>query len=174
MSEPPSAAESPPASSPRRSFWQRRLIDPILRQLTQGVTPAKVSFTLALSIVCSLFPLLGFTWLVNLVVGIPLRLNQPIMQTLNQILTPVHLVMIVVYVRWGEWIWQAPGQPFSVTDMLKSFSELSVGEFLQQFGWAGIHATSAWLLTAPLLFALCYLPLRPLINRLARLRLGVH
>jgi hypothetical protein len=43
-------------------------------------------------------------------------------------------------------------------------------EFLQTFGWAGIHAFTAWALTAPLLFALVYFPLRPVIQRLAQLR----
>ncbi len=160
------------ASPPRRGFWQRRLVDPIARQLTQGVTPAKISFTLAISTVCSLFPFLGFTWLTNLIAGVALRLNQPIMQTLNQLLTPVHLLMIVVYVKAGEWIWQAQGEPFSVIDMLRNFADLSLGEFLQKFGWAGVHAFTSWALTAPLLFLVTYLPLRPLINRLARLRAG--
>lgn len=161
-SDPASALEAPP-----RGFWQRRLVDPIARQLTQGVTPAKISFTLAVSSVCSLFPFLGFTWLLNLVVGLPLRLNQPIMQTLNQLMTPVHLPMIVVYVKAGEWIWGAREQSFSVVDLVQNFAELSLGEFLQKFGWAGVHAFTAWILTAPLVFALVYFPLRPVIRRLA-------
>ncbi len=161
----------PATAVPRRGFWQRRLVDPILRQLTQGVTPARISFTLAVSTVCSLFPFLGFTWLLNLGAGIALKLNQPIMQTLNQLLTPIHLPMIVVYVRLGEWIWQADEQAFSVVELVQNFADLSLGEFLQKFGWAGVHAFTAWCLTAPLLFLIVYFPLRPIINRLARVRL---
>ncbi len=160
------------ASASHRGFWQRRLVDPVVRQLTQGVTPARISFTLAVSTVCSLFPFLGFTWLTNLIAGMALRLNQPIMQTLNQLLTPIHLPMIVVYVKMGEWIWGTKGEPFSVVEMLRNFADLSLAEFLHKFGWAGVHAFTSWALTAPLLFLVTYLPLRPLINRLARLRLG--
>ncbi|MEJ6604105.1 MAG: DUF2062 domain-containing protein [Verrucomicrobiia bacterium] len=161
------AATSAEVTVPRRGFWQRRLVDPIARQLTQGVTPGKITFTLSLGTVCSMFPFLGFTWLLNLSVGLPLRLNQPIMQTLNQLLTPVHLVMILVYVRVGEWIWGASEHRFSVIEMVQSFTELSVAEFLSRFGWAGIHAFTAWSLTGPLLFGALYLILKPIISRLA-------
>jgi hypothetical protein len=80
--------------------------------------------------------------------------------------------MILVYVRLGEWIWGAKEEAFSVVEMLRTFTELSFGEFLQKFGWAGVHAFTSWILTAPLLFALVYFPLRPVIDRLARVRLG--
>ena len=170
MTAPATSEPATPVATPPRSFWQRRLIDPIARQLTQGVTPAKITFTLAVSSVCSLFPFLGFTWLLNLVVGLPLRLNQPIMQTLNQVMTPVHLPMIVVYVKVGEWIWGAGDDRFTLTDMLTTFRDQSIGEFLQRFGWAGIHALTAWAISAPLIIIALYYPLRPLMHRLTALR----
>ncbi len=166
------AAVSSEVEGPRRGFWQRRLVDPILRQLTQGVTPKKITFTLSLGTVCSLFPFLGFTWLLNLLMGLPLRLNQPIMQTLNQLLTPVHLVMILVYVRMGEWIWGAKEDRFSVTEMVQSFADLTLSQFFAKFGWAGIHAFTSWTLTGPIIFAILYFTLKPIIGRLAQRREG--
>lgn len=166
------AATSSTASvdAPKPGFFRRRLIDPIKQQLTQGVTPQRLSFSLGVGTVCSLFPFLGFTSLLNLGVGIALRLNQPILQVLNQLLGPVQLVMILVYVRAGEFVWGATGEPFSVTEMVTSFAELSLMEFLTRFGWAGVHAFTAWILTAPLLLAAVYFPLRPVMERLADLR----
>ncbi|GAB5561591.1 MAG: hypothetical protein SynsKO_32380 [Synoicihabitans sp.] len=163
-------ASADKVDTPKTGWWERRVIAPIKQQLTQGVTPRRVTFTLGIGTVCSLFPFLGFTSLLNLGVGLAMRLNQPILQILNQLLGPLQLVMILVYVRGGETIWGSTGQPFSVTEMVSSFAELSLLEFLQTFGWAGIHAFTAWALTAPLLFALVYLPLRPAIKRLAGLR----
>ena len=157
-------------TKPTRSFWQRWALDPITRQLTQGVTPGRITFTLAIGSVCALFPFLGFTWLLNLVVGVVLRLNQPILQTYNQLLTPIHLPMIVVYVRGGEWMWGADEEVFSVTEMIRNFAELSFLNFLQKFGWAGIHAFTAWITTAPLLLVVVFYAARPLVNRMARLR----
>lgn len=156
------------ATAPKKeTFWQRRLITPITKQLTQGVTPQKISFTLAVGSVCSLFPFLGFTALLNLFVGIILKLNQPILQTLNQLMTPIHIPLILVYVKIGEWIWQAEESVFSISYILQQFAELSIMEFLQKFGWAGVHAFTAWGISAPLIFIAVYYPLRPLIKKLA-------
>ncbi|MET0261419.1 MAG: DUF2062 domain-containing protein, partial [Rariglobus sp.] len=90
---------------PRRSFWKRRFTDPIFASFTQGVSPDKVAATIAVGTAVSMFPFLGFTTLFNLGIGLWFRMNQPLLQALNYVLAPVHLVMIVVYVRVGEWIW---------------------------------------------------------------------
>lgn len=154
----------------RRGFWSRRLVDPLVAQLTQGVTPDKLAATLAVGTVCSLLPFLGFTSLLNLAVGLRLRMNQPILQTLNQLLGPLQLVLIVGYVRLGEWLWRAGENQFTVAEVLRVFREASLGEFLQRFGWAGVHAFTAWALTAPLLIAVVYYATRPVMLKLARLR----
>jgi len=161
-------APVPEPALPRRSFWQRRITDPVLALLTQGVTPDRVAFTLALGTGLSLFPFFGFTTLLNLGVGIWLRLNQPILHTLNQVLGPVHLVMIVVYVRIGEAIWSAERIPLSVSVLLQTFREETFVGFLQRFGWAGVHAFTAWLITLPLLVFGLQAIVRPIIRHAAQ------
>lgn len=155
------------APAPSRTFWQRRVRDPIVALFTQGITPDKVALTLGVGSVCSLFPFLGFTSLLNLAVGLWLRLNQPLLQTLNQVLGPVQLVMILAYVRLGEWMWRAQEGRFTIREMLSVFREASIGGFLQRFGWAGIHAFTAWAVTSPLLLAAVYYISRPALRRLA-------
>ncbi len=154
------------AVPPRPSFWQRRLLAPLRAQLTQGATPDRLALTVALGTACSLLPFLGFTTLLNLGVGLALRLNQPILQTVNYLLTPVQLALILVYVRAGEFIWRAAPMPLSVSTLVSSF-RADPGAFLVRFGWTGVHAATAWLLTAPLLVAAIYFPLRPLLRRFA-------
>lgn len=154
----------------RASLWQRRVVAPLRAQLTQGVTPDKLALTLAVGTACSLFPFLGFTSLLNLAVGLRLRMNQPVLQTLNQVLGPLQLMLIPGYLRLGELIWRDPPMPFSVTGMVETFGGKTPGEFLALFGRAGLHAFTAWSLTAPLLVAALYFPLRPLMQRLASLR----
>ncbi len=161
------------ASHPRRSFWQRRVLDPLLALLSQGLTPDKLALTLGIGSVCALLPFLGFTSLLNLAVGVWLRLNQPLLQTLNQLLGPLQLAMILVYVRLGEWIWAAQESRFTVTEMVRTFRDASMLEFLSRFGWAGIHAATAWALTSPLLLAAVYFLSRPVLRRMAsKLRSG--
>lgn len=149
-------------------FWRRRLLNPLLALLIQGVTPDKHAATLAVGSLCSLFPFIGATTALNFCVGLWLRMNQPVLQTLNQLLWPVQVLMILVYVRIGEVIWRAPETDrFSIVEMVRAFGDLSLGEFLQRFGWAGVHAFTAWILTAPLLLAIVYFFFRPILRRLA-------
>ncbi len=160
-----------PPGPPAGGFWRRRLLDPLRRELGQGVTPRKLAATLAVGTVCSLFPFLGFTSLLNLAVGVALRLNQPLLQGWNQLLGPLQLLLILPYVRAGERLWGAPAGAFSVDTLLEAFAGASWGEFLARFGWAGVHAFTAWLVTAPLVAAVLYLPLVPVFTRTAgRLR----
>jgi hypothetical protein len=76
--------------------------------------------------------------------------------------------MILVYVRLGEVVWGASDTDrFSIAEMIGAFSELSITDFLARFGWAGLHAFTAWAITAPVLLAAVYFPLRPVLRRLA-------
>ena len=167
MSTAPAASEKPP-SPPRPGFWQRRVLRPIRAQLVQGVAPDQIAATLAVGTACSLFPIFGITSLVNLGVGLSLRMNQPILQALNQVLGPLQLALILIYVRVGEFIWQSVERQLTLTEMLREFRERSLWDFLQQFSWAGVHALTAWLLTSPLLIGIIYFALRPVIRRAAR------
>jgi uncharacterized protein (DUF2062 family) len=151
------------------SFWRRRVVTPVLAQLKQGVTPDQIALTLAVGTACSLLPFLGFTALLNLGVGLWLRLNQPILQTLNQVLGPLQLVMILVYVRIGEKIWGAPEMPLSVRVLAQSFTD-DPGAFLRRFGWTGVHAATAWALSVPVIVAAVYFPLRGVMRRVAARR----
>lgn len=158
----------PPATAARPGFWQRRVLGPIRAQLTQGVTPEKIALTLGVGTVCSVFPFLGFTTVLNLGAGIALRLNQPILQTVNVLLGPVQLALILVFVRIGETIWREPESRFTISEMLRVFREASFGGFLERFGWAGIHALTAWLVTAPLLITVVFFVARPALRRAAK------
>ena len=154
---------------PKPSFWQRRLLGPLRAQLRQGVTPDRLAFTLGVGTACSLLPLFGFTTLLNVGVGLWLRLNQPILQTVNYLLGAAQLALILVYVRIGEFIWRAPPMPLSLTQLFQSF-RTDPWAFLQRFAWTGVHATTAWLLSVPLIVVAIYFPLRPVIRHLATRR----
>jgi uncharacterized protein (DUF2062 family) len=156
------------SSGTATTFWQRRIVQPLRRQLTQGMSPDRLALTVGVGAACSLFPFLGFTSLLNLGIGLALRLNQPVLQTLNQLLGPVQLALILVYVRLGETLWGATATRFTLTEMIQVFREASLLQFLERFGWAGLHAFSAWLLTAPLLVAAVAVAVRPALRRLSR------
>lgn len=165
---------APVSSTPAtpRGFWQRRVAGPLAGFLSQGFTPSALAQAIALGAVCGLLPFIGATTLLALGAGVVFRLNQPVMQAVNYALSPVQVVMIPVFVQAGAWMFGADTDQFSVTGMLEAARDLSVWEFLQQFGQAGIYAFVAWLAAAPFVFAAVLWSVRPSLRRLARARAG--
>ena len=132
-----------------------------------GVSPERLAATIGVGAACALFPLLGATTALTLVAGLALRMNQIVLHAINQLLGPVQLVMILLYLRAGEWIWHVRGERFSVADMIRDFHRTGMLDFLRTFGWAGVHAVTAWAVSAPFIVcALSLLARRPL-RRLA-------
>lgn len=156
---------NPPA--PGRGFWRRRIVDPVTMQLTQGTSPDKIALTIAVGVAAGVFPFLGFTTLLCFLVALALRLNQPIIQVINQLLWPVHLAMVVVYVRFGAWLYGAVALPFDPAEITHLFLH-SQREFWARFGLMGLHALTAWLITVPIIIAGFYFPLLPALRRFIR------
>lgn len=154
------------APAPRESFWRRRLVAPVLAQLTQGVTPDRIALTLALGLACGVFPFLGFTTGLCFVVAAALRLNQPIIHVVNQLLWPVQLAGIPLFVALGQKLYGAPPVPVDPAEIARVFAE-SPREFWTRFGLMGVHALSAWLLSLPVLVGGVYFSVRPVLRRVA-------
>ncbi len=160
------AAPEPPV--PKRSLWQRRILDPLVAQLTQGITPEKIALTIAVGGACALFPIFGTTTLLCFLVALILRLNQPIIQLLNQALWPLHVPAILWLVRLGEFIFGVPHQRFRVREMYQLFWADSA-QFFHKFGTIALHAIVAWALLAPFFIVLCYYPLLPVLRAIDRI-----
>lgn len=158
---------TPPPPPPARSVWQRRVRDPIVAQLTQGITPKKIALTIAVGSAVALFPILGTTTLLCFLVAIALRLNQPITQLINQALWPAHLPAIYLCMNLG-------GRLFGVSYVDLNFRHMgellwdSPAHFLQEFGVAGLHAIAGWCLLAPFYIAAVYYVTLPLTRGITR------
>ena len=137
-----------------------------MQQLTQGLSPDKLSLTLAIGSACSLFPLIGTTTMLCLVTGIWLRLNQPILQALNQLLWPVQILSIYFCVKMGEQIFRVPPVNLDVRVMGTLLWHDPL-RFLQNYGASSVRAVIAWAILAPILSAMLYFTLRPLIRRIS-------
>jgi uncharacterized protein (DUF2062 family) len=158
---------TPETISPAKSFWRRRVLDVIVGQLKQGITPQKISLTLALGVTLGIFPILGATTLLCFVVGLCLKLNQPIIQMVNYLMYALQLVLILFFVRIGEFLMHATPVSFSIPELFRKFHE-SPREFFREFGMTGVHGIVGWLIIAPFVAALLYFILLPLMKKLAR------
>lgn len=166
------SSPAPKPVTPARTFWQRRLRDPIVNQLTQGITPEKMALTLSVGSALALFPILGTTTLLCLVVGIVLRLNQPIIQVVNYLCTPIHLPLILVLFRFGESLFDVPHVKFSfkyLREMYDLFSD-DRNLFFARFGGTVLHAIVAWALLAPAWILAVYFISRPVLRGIVRVK----
>jgi uncharacterized protein (DUF2062 family) len=170
MIDSPLTSDSPKTSAPK-SFWQRRIVALIIAQLKQGITPAKIALTIALGITLGIFPILGATTILCLAAGFAFKLNQPIMQAINWLISALQLSLILVFVRIGEWLVNAPPVTFSVPELIKKFNA-SPRKFMQEFGLTGLHGIAGWFLVAPFLIPVIYFSVLPPLKKLASLNVS--
>lgn len=160
-------ASAPP--TPARTFWQRRVRDPIVLQLTQGITPEKIALTVAVGSALALFPILGTTTLLCFLVALALRLNQPIIQLINQALWPIHIPAIFAFVRFGEKIFGVHHEHLSIRAMHTQLWD-EPSRFFHTFGAAVLHAVVAWAIIAPFYLVVVYYAALPVMRGIARLK----
>jgi len=149
-----------------KQFLQRRLISPLIALLKQGLTPEKLALSVALGVVLGVFPVLGSTTILCVVIGAILRLNQPAIQTVNYFTYPLQLAFLVPLMRIGDWIFRATPVPFSVTQIIEMLHADMWGT-IQRFWSTTLHAITAWGIAAPIAISLIYFPLVPIFRRLA-------
>ena len=151
-------------------MWRRWLVDPVARQLTQGVTPQKISLTIAVGSALALFPILGTTTTLCLLAGIFFGLNQPIIQGVNALCTFAYFPLIFVFVRFGDALSGSPRSTVNLPFMISLFTHHPV-DFFRQFGVTALHAILGWAVVAPVWIPLVYLlalpPLRAAARRVA-------
>ncbi len=152
-----------------KKFWRERVVALILAQFTQGVTPQKIALTIALGLNLGIFPILGATTALCAVAGIGFKLNQPVIQLVNWLVSPLQLLLILFFVRIGEWLMRAQRVNFSIPELFRKFHE-SPAKFFQEFGLTGLHGIIAWLVIAPFLTVLVYFTLLPPLKKLSALR----
>src|ERR1700761_8955067 len=100
-------------------FFQRRIVEPLLALLRQGITPKKIALSLACGIVLGLFPVLGTTTALCAIAAFAFGLNLPAVQLVNYFMYPVQLAMIVPFIKAGEWILRTDRTQLKLTQMLQ-------------------------------------------------------
>ncbi len=145
----------------------RRIRDAIIAQLRQGITPEKIALTIALGGLLGVFPLLGASTALCAVAAIALKLNQPIIQLVNYLAYPLQLLLLLPFYRAGETLFGQPHVPiFSVIELIDRFRAGPL-QFVVDYGMVALYGIAVWCLLAPLVGALVYYSLRPVLHRLS-------
>ncbi len=144
-----------------------KIIAPLKQQLTQGVTPHHLALTCSLGTVLGIFPILGSTTLLCLIVGVIMKLNQPAIQTVNYLAYPAQIALLPAFVRIGEKIFGATPVPFSPMALTQEFTS-SPSVFMSKYGMAGVYGMTAWAIISPFLAIALYFPLVMAFKKLNR------
>ena len=147
------------------AFLRRRLVDPVLQQVRQGITPGKLALSLTLGLVLSSIPVLGFTGLLCVAAAAALRLNQPAILAANYAATPLQLGLYVPFFQAGAWLGGAPPVSFSASQVM---AELQAGIWptIVKYWEANLRAVGAWALVAPVAGLVLYAVLKLLLLQL--------
>jgi uncharacterized protein (DUF2062 family) len=148
-----------------RDLLKRRVAAPVMAQLRQGATPDRLALSLALGVVLSAIPVLGFTAVLCVGVAAALRLNQPAILAANYAATPVQAALYIPFFHAGAWLFGAPPVSFSLAQIR---AELEAGAWatVVRYWDANLRAVGAWALAAPLAAGALFLVLRALLRRL--------
>jgi uncharacterized protein (DUF2062 family) len=151
---------------PAASFWQRRVVTPIVGQLKQGITPEKIALTIALGLLLSVFPIIGATTILCGLAAFILRLNQPIIQLINYFAYPLQIALLIPFYRAGERLLGLRPVPLNIPLLIERF-HANAGQFFRDFGLIAVGGILAWLIVAPFAATAIYFAVRPFLRTLA-------
>jgi uncharacterized protein (DUF2062 family) len=149
-----------------KSWLRRRVWQPLIGLLKQGISPDRLALCVAIGIVVGNIPILGLSTALCALIALVFRLNLAAMQLVQALMAPTQLLLIIPYVRLGEWILHAPPQPLSIAAGLELLAH-GVRNAIHVLWDAILHAGFAFLLVAPVAIFLLYRLLVPVFARAA-------
>jgi uncharacterized protein (DUF2062 family) len=112
--------------------------------LRQGISPRKLALTLALGFAIGCIPVIGIPTVLCAALTLALRLNLPAIQMANYVAMPFQLLLIVPFVRLGEYLFAGSRHYPAAMGPL----HLAPFAAIAHFGALALHALVAWLLVA--------------------------
>jgi uncharacterized protein (DUF2062 family) len=148
----------------------QRAVQVLADQFRQGLTPHEMALTLAVGLCLSVPPVIGTTTILCALAAVVLRLNQPLIQAVNFLAYPLQLLLLVPYLRLGEWLFREPHTPLSPSK-IAAMARADPRGAISSLGTVVWHGALVWaLLSVPMGFLL-YAILKPALARMqAKLR----
>jgi hypothetical protein len=132
----------------------------------------KTAWTVALGFAIGIFPLIGVTTIVCVLLAGVLRLKQASIQLGNYAALPLQIILLIPCLRLGERITGAERFRFDALKLLKSFPNVSETT-TRAVVMAQWHMIEGWALVAPVAFILAGLTAQALMRRNRGVRQGL-
>jgi uncharacterized protein (DUF2062 family) len=115
--------------------------------LKQGLTPKELSQSFIVSGLISTIPILGVSTFMITTVSLKRKLNLPLMISLSYLMWPIQILMIIPFIRVGEFIFSVPRNHHTVEEIISSFQS-SFFQTLSHLSFELLCGFGGWLLTA--------------------------
>jgi uncharacterized protein (DUF2062 family) len=148
------------------NWLRRRVLEPLLGLLRQGISPDRLALCVAIGVVVGNIPILGVSTILCAAIALAFRLNLPAIQIVQAAMAPSQILLIIPFVRLGEWIARAPHQPLSIREGLELVAQ-GAGRAIAALWDAILHAGLGWALVAPFAVYLFQKLLTPVFERAA-------
>ncbi len=132
-----------------KKFIRHRVLSPLGLLLRQGVSPNRLAWALAVGAGVGVVPILGVSTWLCVIVAAAFRLNQVAIQIGSWVIYPLQILLIIPFLRAGEWIFGAPPISLDITEMLSQF-QLSPVQFLSTYSATALRGTVAWVVIVPI------------------------
>ena len=130
-----------------------------------GMTPERLALCIGLGIALGLVPALGTTTLLCTLAAFLFRLNLPAIQLVNYFVYPLQLVLLIPFIRAGERLFGAESLNVSL-ESIQRMMKADLWETVIRLWAATMRAVVVWLLIAPVVVALVYFVMTPLLKKL--------
>ena len=155
----------------------RLVKEKILDFLSQGMTPRDLALALALGVALGTFPVLGATTMLCIIAGTALRLNLPAIQSVNWMVSPLQLILLVPFFDLGSALFGVHAITVSLGGLL-AMMKIDLFGTIRQFLVVTLQAICAWGLIAPVVALVVFSVALPLFTRVqvqyARVRTDRH
>jgi uncharacterized protein (DUF2062 family) len=149
----------------QRAFYRRKIIEPLKGFLEQGLTSKELALSIAFGVTLGTIPVLGVTTVLCALAAILLKLNLPVIQFANYLVYPLQILLLAPFYYVGELFFNVK-QRIDIDVLRSMLTENTYKETITMLFDSTIYAVFAWLLISPILLALIYAALKPVLVRI--------
>ncbi len=132
-----------------KHIWSR-LASPVKNRLQSvfscGLTPQKLAMTICFGAALGTMPLLWGTTLICILLAYLFRLNHLALQSVNYLLYPVQLMLLLPFYKIGSWLF--PWGPPVSHEIFSSLIHNPARSSVHILGWITLKSLAAWTVTA--------------------------
>lgn len=154
-------------------FFRKRVVDPLIALLKQGLSPEKLALSVGFGIMIGVFPMLGSTTFLCILIGFVVGLNQPALQIVNHCMYPLQILLLLPFLQLGNRLFQVPPIPLSLTQIM-GMLQADVWGTVRAFWTTTLRGIVIWCLSAPVVISIVYFALAPVFRKLARMYAGTR